>query len=422
MGLGRASWANHGGFPGASFFVSPKPGWKMGSTFDGPVLSKTKLGGTHGELPDLPDLRAAFFVVGPGVPAGHSLNIIDMRDIAPTLAHAVGLSFPATDDKVLRPSQSPFTFYISEKRELVWYGGVQPWEDARNLTSLRARRRLLQKYAGSRRRKFPTLLNFLWRCVMSVDPESVPRQSLGSLQSCLVEGDPEQRARERRVRRRALISSVLLQASFLAALILVPLLAKPAHLVMAMMTPIPPYRHVAARAENTPRPQPGIRRVCVACPNLRPATLTPTSRPESSQPTDPFANSSADGFPVVPCAGSGCIDVRTEAPRPPVTNETRRDKPKVLHPGHIDPAMLIHRVEPVYPTLPKQLGRSGRVELRAVIATDGSIQSLQVVSGDPLFYQSAMDAVRQWRYRPTVLNGEPVEIDTFISVIYNIGR
>jgi protein TonB len=88
----------------------------------------------------------------------------------------------------------------------------------------------------------------------------------------------------------------------------------------------------------------------------------------------------------------------------------------------ISAAMLIHRVEPVYPTLARQIGRAGRVELRAVIATDGSIQSLQVVSGNPLFYQSALDAVRQWRYRPTVLNGEPVEIDTFISVIYNIDR
>jgi protein TonB len=45
-----------------------------------------------------------------------------------------------------------------------------------------------------------------------------------------------------------------------------------------------------------------------------------------------------------------------------------------------------------------------------------------VISGDPFFYQSALDAVRQWRYRPTVLNGEPVEIDTFISVIYNMDR
>ena len=92
-----------GGFPAASFFVNPKPGWKMGSALDGPVLSKTKPGGSHGELPDLPDLHAAFFVVGPGVPAGHSLGIIDMRDIAPTLAHAVGLSFSSTDGRLLLP-------------------------------------------------------------------------------------------------------------------------------------------------------------------------------------------------------------------------------------------------------------------------------------------------------------------------------
>jgi protein TonB len=93
-----------------------------------------------------------------------------------------------------------------------------------------------------------------------------------------------------------------------------------------------------------------------------------------------------------------------------------------MHITHIDPAMLIHRVEPVYPRLAIQVGRAGRVELRAVIATDGTIQSLQVISGDPFFYQSALDAVRQWRYKPTVLNGEPVEIDTFISVIYNMDR
>ena len=92
-----------GGFPSASFFVSPKPGWKMGSSLDGPVLSKTKPGGTHGELPDLPDLRAAFFVVGPGVPSGHALGIIDMRDVAPTLAHVIGLSFSSVDGKNLLP-------------------------------------------------------------------------------------------------------------------------------------------------------------------------------------------------------------------------------------------------------------------------------------------------------------------------------
>ena len=82
--------------------------------------------------------------------------------------------------------------------------------------------------------------------------------------------------------------------------------------------------------------------------------------------------------------------------------------------------MLIYRVEPLYPELPKQLHREGRVELRAIIGTDGTIQSLQVISGDPLFLRSALDAVQQWRYRPTILNGQPVEVDTTITVIYTL--
>jgi predicted AlkP superfamily pyrophosphatase or phosphodiesterase len=92
-----------GGYPAASFFVSLEPGWRTGSLLTGPVLSKTKPGGTHGELPDLPDLRAAFFVIGPGVPAGQSLGLIDMRAVAPTLAHLAGLSLPTADGKNLLP-------------------------------------------------------------------------------------------------------------------------------------------------------------------------------------------------------------------------------------------------------------------------------------------------------------------------------
>jgi predicted AlkP superfamily pyrophosphatase or phosphodiesterase len=92
-----------GGYPTASFFVSLKPGWRTGYALEGPMLSKTKPGGTHGELPDLPDLRAAFFLVGPSVPAGRSLGVIDMRDVAPTLAHEAGLSLPSADGKNLLP-------------------------------------------------------------------------------------------------------------------------------------------------------------------------------------------------------------------------------------------------------------------------------------------------------------------------------
>ena len=84
--------------------------------------------------------------------------------------------------------------------------------------------------------------------------------------------------------------------------------------------------------------------------------------------------------------------------------------------------MLIRRVEPVYPPLAIQIHREGRVELRAIIATDGTIRSLEIVSGDPIFYQSALEAVRQWHYKPTILNGQPVEIDTHITVIYTVSH
>jgi hypothetical protein len=92
-----------GGYPTASFFVSLKPGWRTGSDAETPLLTKTKVGGTHGELPDVPDLRAAFFLIGPRVPAGKDLGVIDMRNIAPTLAHEAGLELPSADGKNMLP-------------------------------------------------------------------------------------------------------------------------------------------------------------------------------------------------------------------------------------------------------------------------------------------------------------------------------
>ena len=92
-----------GGYPNASFFVGLKPGWRTGSALSGPVVSSVKAGGTHGELPDLADLRAAFFLVGPGVPAGKNLGLIDMRDVAPTLAKEAGLALPTADGTAQLP-------------------------------------------------------------------------------------------------------------------------------------------------------------------------------------------------------------------------------------------------------------------------------------------------------------------------------
>jgi protein TonB len=76
----------------------------------------------------------------------------------------------------------------------------------------------------------------------------------------------------------------------------------------------------------------------------------------------------------------------------------------------------------MYPALARQIHHEGRVELRALISTTGTIESLEVISGDPLLIQSALVAVREWRYRPTILNGRPIEVDTRITVIYTLSR
>jgi predicted AlkP superfamily pyrophosphatase or phosphodiesterase len=92
-----------GGFPTASFLVGLKPGWEMGSSLSGPTVSTRTPGGAHGHLPDRPELHASFFLVGPGVPAGRALGIVDMRDIAPTLARLLGLALPSAEGKILLP-------------------------------------------------------------------------------------------------------------------------------------------------------------------------------------------------------------------------------------------------------------------------------------------------------------------------------
>lgn len=84
--------------------------------------------------------------------------------------------------------------------------------------------------------------------------------------------------------------------------------------------------------------------------------------------------------------------------------------------GNVLEAKIISRTLPVYPKLALQARLQGVVTFTAIIARDGTIQQLQLVSGHPLFIQAATEAVRQWRYRPTLLNGEPVEVVAPIEV------
>jgi protein TonB len=111
-----------------------------------------------------------------------------------------------------------------------------------------------------------------------------------------------------------------------------------------------------------------------------------------------------EGLPV----GTGGNFTVAILPRPAAA------KPLVI--SHLAEANLLHRVQPVYPTIARLGKIQGPVELRAIISKAGTIENLAVVSGHPMLVVSAKDAVRQWRYRPYLLNGEPIEVETDITV------
>ncbi len=255
---------------------------------------------------------------------------------------------------------------------------------------------------------------------MSIEPEPHSQNDFGSLQGCFVEGSPEQRKRERRIRRRALIISVATQAAILTAIILVPLFGKPERIAQASVMPLPPYFHHSGPTRPTSPPRDPNQHNFRVIRDLDPA---PTPNPQTpiadSIGNTPEAPGIPEGSgPATPCPGCIPLDDNRHQPPPPPPPPPRN--PVRVLVGHLEPAMLLHRVEPVYPPLARQIHREGQVEMHAIISTDGTIQSLQVVSGDALFLRSSIDAVSQWRYRATVLNGQPVEIETYITVIYTL--
>jgi protein TonB len=81
---------------------------------------------------------------------------------------------------------------------------------------------------------------------------------------------------------------------------------------------------------------------------------------------------------------------------------------------------LIYKVQPLYPPLARSARIQGTVLLRAVISRAGTIENLQALSGPPMLIHAALDAVSQWRYRPYLLNGEPVEVETQVTVNFSL--
>jgi protein TonB len=221
------------------------------------------------------------------------------------------------------------------------------------------------------------------------------------------------------------VLSMLFQIGFLAVLILIPLIyteALPKTLMSSILLAPPP--------PPPPPPPPAAVQVVKIKPvaHLMDAgkLVAPKVIPkdvkiikEEEAPPDMGVSGGVPGGVAGGSMGGvmgGVIGgAGTAAPPPPKVTPKR-----VSVGGNVQAARLVNRVQPVYPPLARQTRISGTVKLHAIIGKNGAVEQLQVLSGHPLLVQSALDAVRQWRYQPTLLNGDPVEVDTEIDVIFSL--
>ena len=109
-------------------------------------------------------------------------------------------------------------------------------------------------------------------------------------------------------------------------------------------------------------------------------------------------------------------------PPPPPKKEAPPTPKRITIGGNVQQAKLIRQPKPIYPPLAKQARISGVVHLAAVISKDGTIQDLKAIGGHPLLIPAALEAVKQWVYQPTLLNGEPVEVVTQIDVNFTLSQ
>lgn len=172
----------------------------------------------------------------------------------------------------------------------------------------------------------------------------------------------------------------------------------------------------------TVKPRPATATVARFNPFIPPTDLKNLPKIDTMKPDD--------ALPAAPYSGLSLPDSVAGSDKP-AENVFRTSPPPVVKQpaapqrvaiSHLEESSLVYKVTPVYPPIAKATHTSGTVSLAATISKTGTIENLRVVSGSPLLRQAAMDAVRQWRYRPYVLNGQPVEVDTTVQVVFRIGE
>jgi protein TonB len=267
--------------------------------------------------------------------------------------------------------------------------------------------------------------------IVSVTMERVapPAKDKTLFEDSLLDFSPAQRKK----RTWTTIFSFAFQFSLIGLLILLPLwftdvLPKP-QLVTLLEAP-PPPPPPPPPAASTPTPARKVVKLTsnivngrLRTPSRIPATIQMIREDDTPPPvltTSGVVGGVPGGIPGGQLDGLiGGIVGSGLPPAPPLPKAAPTMKRVRISPGVIK-GLLIQRVEPTYPLLATEARIQGSVVLTAIIDKNGSVQQLRVVSGHPLLAPAAIEAVKQWHYKPFLLNGEPVEIETTVTVNFHL--
>jgi len=219
------------------------------------------------------------------------------------------------------------------------------------------------------------------------------------------------------------VLSFLLQVGLIGILILIPLIYTDAlpkgNLMTFLVAPPPP-------PPPPPPPAAAIKVVKIQSEVINGQLRTPTKIPDKVQMSKEEEAPPDLGGGVPGGVPGGIPGGSTGGVMGGILNSANTAIPKVATPQRVRVStgvatgLLIKKVTPNYPQLAKQARIQGTVVLQAEISKDGTIQNLQLISGHPMLAPAAIEAVRQWRYKPYLLNGEPVAVETTVQVNFSL--
>lgn len=219
------------------------------------------------------------------------------------------------------------------------------------------------------------------------------------------------------------LTSFGLQAVVLSLLLLLPIL-RPSGLPLLHRLSTPISLGQPAPEMPSVRPRMGSS-FAASAPSIfvfhRPSPQPILPRPGEDESSPPVSGA-GPYLPGAPATGGGAgiPGLFNDGTRPVVPVAAAPPAAHTIRLSHMSEGDLIRKIQPNYPALARSARIQGVVLLQATIGKQGKIENLQVISGHPMLARAAIDAVRQWRYRPYILNGEPVEVETQITVNFSL--